>query len=142
MEPQPVQAKPKSKIPWWLIVIVVLLVMIVPIGIIAAMVLVSLSSARGKATDARIMSDVSQMRNVAENYNSQHSTYKGFETDPTAKTILSDVQKSGSKINENTTDTTYVIYATLPDTKKVFCADYNGSGEEVNSVSSTQTSCP
>ena len=56
-------------------VFVGLLVVVAIIGILASVVLVSLSSARQKGFDARTMSDLSQMRVLAETYYGDNNSY-------------------------------------------------------------------
>ena len=55
-----------------------LLVVIAIIGILAAIVLVSLRGATSRARDARIASAFSQIRTQAELWNSTNNTYAGF----------------------------------------------------------------
>ncbi len=55
-----------------------LLVVIAIIGILASIVLVSVSGARDKANDARIISNMAQLRNIAELSNEAKGSYKNF----------------------------------------------------------------
>ncbi len=68
-----------------------LLVVIAIIGILAGVVLVSLSGARNSAKDARIISDMEQLRNVAEIYYAQNGTYYNFLATDEAKKIKEDI---------------------------------------------------
>ena len=56
--------------------LVELLVVIAIIGILAAIVTLSVSSARAKARDARRKQDLDSIRTAVEIYNNDHSTYK------------------------------------------------------------------
>lgn len=58
-----------------------LLVVCAIIGVLAAMVMVSLSYTRARANDTRVRASMNQFRNMAEiYYSSQNSSYLGFDT--------------------------------------------------------------
>jgi prepilin-type N-terminal cleavage/methylation domain-containing protein len=56
-----------------------LLVVVAIIGILAAIVLAALGSARDKATNAKIKGSLSQMRAQAELYRESHGTFSGYQ---------------------------------------------------------------
>jgi prepilin-type N-terminal cleavage/methylation domain-containing protein len=72
-----------------------LLVVIAIIGILASIVLVSLSGARGRARDARITSDLGQLRTVATIFNDENGTYTGLDADSEEDTLAADIAAQG-----------------------------------------------
>jgi prepilin-type N-terminal cleavage/methylation domain-containing protein len=68
--------------------LVELLVVIAIIGILASVVLVSLNSARGKARDARRVSDLHQISLAMENYYDANSAYPNSADWATLKTAM------------------------------------------------------
>ena len=96
-----------------------LLVVIAIIGILAAIVLVSLSSARSKAKDAAIQSDMNQIRSAAEIFYNDKTTYVNMNTDTSGtyniNKLLSDIStgQGGSYQDPVTSATAYCIMATL-----------------------------
>ena len=72
-----------------------LLVVIAIIGILASIVLVSLSGARGRARDARIIADMGQMRSSAEVFYGNYGTYNGFCASDDAITLRDDIAAQG-----------------------------------------------
>ena len=112
-------------------------------GIIAAMVSVSLTSAKGKAKEARIKGDVAQARMVMENGFADHNQYAmPTSTDSSYIKIKQDIEQMGSKlVIQGLSKETYVVYASLPSSKKIYCADATGQIIELNAISSTATLC-
>lgn len=69
-----------------------LLVVIAIIGILAAIVLVSLSGARNRAKDARIIADMGQLRTVASIFEGNNGTYSGLCTYEDVVTLENDIK--------------------------------------------------
>lgn len=76
-----------------------LLVVIAIIAILAAVVLVSLGGARRRARDARITSDMQQLRNTATIYESNAGSYTNLTTDPDENTLEADIALQGGVYN-------------------------------------------
>ena len=101
-----------------------LLVVIAIIGILAAIVLVSLSGARNSAKDARITADMQQMRNLAETYNSSEGNYDDLLAESDATTLVNDVVAQGGNYNYATSATAYCVTSQL-NSKSFWCVDSN-----------------
>jgi len=125
-----------------------LLVVIAIIGVLASIVMVSMSGATDKARDARIKGDLSQMRNVAELINFDESdgytkicTSSGsgpglgsgttnYDTQMSVIQTDIDDQQTQTSYGASTTckaDTnSYCIYTNLLGNTDVFCVDSSG----------------
>lgn len=80
-----------------------LLVVIVIIGILATLATVALTSARGKARDARRISDLKQISSALELYQADHSSYPNIITPGSALVSLDGSKTYMAKIPNNPT---------------------------------------
>ncbi len=127
-----------------------LLVVIAIIGILASVVLVSLNSARNKGKDARVISDVQQMRTLLESgyngvypdLNASGTTTSGPNAAATAQISLDAVAQGGSlTINTNgASATAYAIFGKLPSVtagNTFFCIDSTGRTQQALATGTT-----
>ena len=144
-----------------------LLVVIAIIGILAATVLASLSSARSKGNDAKVKSQLSSMRAAAEIYYSTNNNY-GVQANDDSKTFTSSTAcetagsgfwgdtnsglsslTSGSNYPTgttgqcNTSGTAWAVGASLSTGSGAWCVDSSGKSESTGSVLAAATYvCP
>ena len=73
-----------------------LLVVIAIIGIVAALIVVSVSAARTRAKDARVITDLNQIRTAAEVINSADGNYTAVLTDANIGLAMNDMSNQGA----------------------------------------------
>jgi prepilin-type N-terminal cleavage/methylation domain-containing protein len=128
-----------------------LLVVIAIIGILSAIVLASLNSARNKANDARIQSQLAGMRASAEIYYSSHSNSYGPLTTDCVTGLFGDVDSGMQSLASSTpgvicaaTNTKWAATAPLTSSPTLYwCVDSANVSLQVSSVfDSADPSCP
>ena len=136
-----------------------LLVVIAIIGILSAIVLASLNSARSKATDAKVQAQISSMRAAAEIYYSEKGNYGDaavslatsaapsgiFANSPSGMLGLFSATASSTNdglvtfVAAGTPATSWAAAGKL-STGKYFCADYTGKAAVQDAIL-TGTAC-
>ena len=129
-----------------------LLVVVAIIGILASVVLAALGSARSKAQDAKVKSELSQMRAQAELYyiGTGAGTYGGTETtcagpfftgatDDSLDKLIDDVDIVSPAVACQSTASTWAVSAEL-STGTYWCVDSGGASKPTGPV--TTSKCP
>lgn len=118
-----------------------LLVVIAIIGILATIVLTSLGNARGKANDAKIQGQLSNMRAAAEQYYSTNGSYgttaacaqMAADTASGMSNLMSSASYPGATaptcVNTSTGSAWAAWHALSSDTTKGFCVDSTGQAK-------------
>lgn len=128
-----------------------LLVVIAIIGILAGIVLTSLSSARNKANDAKIQSQLSSMRSAAEIYYSGIGNNSYGTNDGCTGGVFADTSSGMKALVDAITTTKYckssgdkwAVAAVLKSSTNTWCVDSTGvSKQTAAAVSSNIDVCP
>jgi len=124
-----------------------LLVVIAIIGILSAVVLASLNTARNKGADAAIKSNIDNARAAAELfYDNNGNSYTSVCTDPTGIKNMWDGAKnaygSGSVTFCNTNGTAWAMSSNLKATTSYYCVDSTGKTGSANLGATTVYACP
>jgi prepilin-type N-terminal cleavage/methylation domain-containing protein len=144
--------------------LVEIIVVIAIIGILAAIVLASLGTARNKGSDAKIQEQMNSLRNAAESYFTTHSNYGSAgvaATNCTTGDMTTDAATGFANIvatsswpdgisptcvnNSTATDdaSAYAAWHALTDGTSYWCADSTGVSKlEASAPVSTATACP
>lgn len=120
-----------------------LLVVIAIIGILSAVVLASLNTARGKGADAAVKEDLHGIRSQAEIfYDNNSGSYVGVCGDANIANALSNASTTGGNptiCNDSTTQ--WAASATLKSAGGFWCVDYSGVAKEEPSDLGDATVC-
>jgi prepilin-type N-terminal cleavage/methylation domain-containing protein len=130
-----------------------LLIVIAIIGILAGIVLISLTGALKKGKDSRIQADLQQVRNIAGMIMSDTGSYDGLCSGGDLNTrgtygsqlgsLRSDILAQGSAgIACYASGTEYCVSAQLVATSGVFCIDSNGNSLVTSTACNTTSFTP
>jgi prepilin-type N-terminal cleavage/methylation domain-containing protein len=124
-----------------------LLVVIAIIGILSAVVLASLNTARSKGQDAAIQSDLQGVQTQAEIFYGASNTYTGMCSDSTIARALSaaDSANGGGAVptcNVASGGAAYAVSSVLVATTSYWCVDSTGNSKSHSSALGTATACP
>ncbi len=144
--------------------LVEILVVIAIIGILAAIVLASLGTARKKGSDAKIQEQMNSIRNAAESYFTSHSNYgaagagatdcatgdmttdatTGFAALMSSTTWPDSVVPTCVNNSDASTDATaFAAWHVLSDGTSYWCVDSTGVSKfEAAAPGATDTACP
>lgn len=124
-----------------------LLVVIAIIGILSAVVLASLNTARNRGADAAVKSNLSNARAEAElYYDTNSNSYTGVCTSSSTNSIWDNVEAArvaggGTKACFDTGGTAWAASAQLKTGSQHWCVDSSGSSKQTTAAA-TGTTCP
>jgi prepilin-type N-terminal cleavage/methylation domain-containing protein len=126
-----------------------LLVVIAIIGILSGVVMASLGRARSRGSDAKVKAQMAGARGAAELYYDQEKSYNGTFGDlagdcTEADTMFTDTTSgmaqytdttnypAGTTMKCSSSDTTYVMTASLATSGEFWCIDSSGNSKQVS----------
>ena len=123
-----------------------LLVVIAMIGILSAVVLASLNTARSKGSDAAIQSDMTSIQTQAEIFYSTGNTYAGMCADATVVKAMAGADSANGAGAAPTCTAIATAYAVssqmLADNTKYWCVDSTGVSKQESAAPGAVTVCP
>lgn len=127
-----------------------LLVVIAIIGILAAVVLASLNTARDKSSDAAAKGALAQLRAQAELFYDIGRVYTGVCTDAQVAKILANAGANAYSNNAPVCNASATAYATQVDLKsqqgaganRYWCVDSTGTAKNEAAALGVATACP
>ncbi|MCX6786928.1 MAG: prepilin-type N-terminal cleavage/methylation domain-containing protein [Candidatus Kaiserbacteria bacterium] len=125
-----------------------LLVVIAIIGILSAVVLASLNTARSKGNDAAIQSDLSTIQTQAEIFYSTGNTYTGVCSESTVAKAIAAAEIANGTTNvvtcSDTGGTAYAVISKLvaPTTATYWCVDSTGFAGTRTTATLNGQACP
>lgn len=124
-----------------------LLVVIAIIGILSAVVLASLNTARSKGNDAAIQSDLSTIQTQAEIFYGTGNTYTGMCADSIVERarLAADTANGTGTVAAFclATATAYAATAQLvSNTSAYWCVDSTGNSKQITGTAAAITVCP
>ena len=105
-----------------------LLVVIALIGILAGIIVVSMSGSQESARDARIKNEMDQLRRAVEVYGLINQDYEGVSSDGEVSKLLSSITSQGGSptLSVSANGSTFCITSSLNSTNDSWCVDHNG----------------
>ena len=122
-----------------------LLVVIAIIGILSAVVLASLGTARSKGNDAAIQADLHSIQTQAEIFYSIGNTYLGVCGDETVLKMRNAIQaiNGNNWTCQSSPGAAYAVSAKLSsDTTRYWCVDSTGNNTKSTTALGSNTFCP
>ncbi|MBI2025171.1 prepilin-type N-terminal cleavage/methylation domain-containing protein [Candidatus Kaiserbacteria bacterium] len=123
-----------------------LLVVIAIIGILSAVVLASLNTARSKGNDAAIQSDLSTIQTQAEIFYSAGNTYTGLCADTTIERARAAADAANGTTVAAFCSANATAYAAtaqfVANTGDYWCVDSTGNSKRITGTASAITVCP
>ena len=139
---EPIKLTTKKRRNWWLISIVILVVLVIAasLGVWFSFGPTSQTTAPKDTTEEiTIKQYISSLRGDIVRFGEEKKTYEGWTPNVIA---VDQVKKMGSKLKTQAlTKDTYVIYASLPTSKKIFCMDNNGFTGQISYIFLWQKTC-
>lgn len=126
-QPQPNQSTPQDQKAnnnklYWIIGLAACLPLLVIVGILAAMVLVSMGSAREKAKEAAIKAAAGSVSSAAAGYYDENKTYVGLSKDQNVVEANQGISQYGVQfVTKQETNNNFVMFVNMPDNESVYC---------------------